>query len=49
MIQFYFIQNPEGHRTKWKHKHINAWWLIHTKHTQGNKMKYLKGNYLVQV
>ena len=45
----YFIQKPESHRPKWKHKHINTWWLIHTKHTQGNKIKYLKGNYLVQV
>jgi len=34
----YFIQNPEGHRPKWKHKHINTWWLIHTTHTQGNKL-----------
>ena len=26
----YFIQNPEGHRPKWKHKHINTC-KIHTK------------------
>ena len=44
----YYIQNPEGHRPKWKHKHINRWWIIHTKHTQGNTIKYLKSNYLVQ-
>jgi len=44
----YFIQNPEGHIPKWNNKHINTWWLIHTKHTQGNKIKYLKSNYLVQ-
>ena len=36
--QFYFIQNPEGRLPKWEHKHINTWWLIHTKHTQGNKI-----------
>ena len=34
-----FIQNPEGHRPKWKHKHINTWWLMHTKHIKGNKIE----------
>ena len=24
----YFIQNPEGHRPKWKHRHINTWWNL---------------------
>ena len=37
-LTVYFIPNPEGHRPKWKHKHINTWWLIHTKHKQGNKI-----------
>ena len=33
------IQNPEAHRPKWKHKHINTWCLMHTQHTKGNKWR----------
>ena len=35
----YYIQNPEGQIPKCKHKHINTWWLLHTKHTKGNKIE----------
>ena len=38
-LNSFVIQNPEGHRPKWKHKHINTWWLMHTKHTKGNKIE----------
>ena len=33
---YFFQKSRRPYRPKWKHKHINTWWLMHTK---GNKRK----------